>query len=113
MKTIFSKSVVLSAICIILVCFCSCVNPTIEKKKLSSPRNVLYQGDGLITWESNENATGYTVMINDETFYSKDNFYLFKEDTSVKYVIFVKCVGDGKYYSDSDYSKGIEVKASK
>ena len=109
MKTIFSKSVVLSVICITLFYCCACVNPTIEKTKLSSPRNVLYQGDGLITWESNENATGYTVMINEETFYSKDNFYLFEAKTSVKYVIFVKCVGDGKYYSDSDYSKGIEV----
>ncbi len=109
MKTIFSKLVVLSVICITLFCCCACSNPTIEKSKLSSPNNVLYEGGGLITWESNENATGYTVMINGETFYTKDNFYLFEAKSSVKYVIFVKCVGDDKYYSDSDYSKGIEV----
>lgn len=108
MKPIFKKLIILCVFCFVLVYFCACVNPTIEKSKLSSPKNIMYEGGGLITWDKNENAAGYTLLINEVKYYTKENFYLFDAKPSVKYVVFVKCDGDGEYYSDSDFSQGIE-----
>lgn len=77
---------------------------------LDIPTN-LDQDDRYIVWDSVPNASSYSMIFGDETI-TNINTNLYEIPSSCKpgdYEVSVKAVGDGKFYSDSEFCDSITV----
>ena len=77
-------------------------NPATPKPRLSAP--VLSVDGTTVSWNAVENASGYSVQVNNEA-WSKpqtETSYILDRSTAGNYTVRVKALGDDKHYRDSD-----------
>lgn len=72
-------------------------NGNTEVKKLDKPDNLVF--DGVLSWDSVENALSYEISINGELDEVTDNFYVF--DSEGTYDVFIIAKAPGYLSSDS------------
>ncbi len=85
---------------------------TYEPTKLSTPTG-LKQDGGTVVWDSVENASYYSVMIDDAE-YSKILFNRYTLPSEFgKFTVKVKAVGNGVRFSDSEWSESIVYEKAK
>ena len=72
-------------------------NGNTEVKKLDKPDNLVF--DGVLSWDSVENALSYEIGINGELNEVTDNFYVF--DSEGTYDVFIIAKAPGYLNSDS------------
>ena len=100
-------------IAVLLLCVWACLLTVAckkdEKEVLATPQNLKIENEYL-TWDEVENATGYTVDINNELYETEENSLdIFLLTTEVKtYEMKVVSMGDGEDTIDSDWSETIE-----
>ncbi len=97
----------IATVAVAVVCcsvFVACDNPT---ETLSTPTAVVLT-ERVLTWDSVANASGYTVKVGDEEIIVDDNSYELNIEESGRYEIKVKANGDGKSFTDSDWSESLE-----
>ena len=79
------------------------------KQTLSAPKNVAFDSENyLLTWDSVENASSYTVCYNDETIQiekEKTNYAVLL--SSAQNTFKIKANGDGVQYTDSAWSQTV------
>ena len=109
MKKFFTLLCIISAFIfsLILVAFSGCNKPAEQSpphpEKLEAPKNLKAERK-IVTWDTVENATGYTVVFeNTEYKVNECKFDVSFYDIPGTYTIEVMALGDGKSYYDSDY----------
>ncbi len=104
-KRLLSALIIIS---ILLLSLSSCVIPG-AAKKLDTPTIVLSEGGGIASWEPDLRASKYEVILNEiQSFVTIATTEVQLEDGDT---IKIRAIGDGKYYSDSDWSNSVTYSA--
>lgn len=94
-------------VCIVVATVFGCINPKVGKEKLPPPRNLTFDGYFVVSWDEVDNASGYMFFINGEIHFTKETFYLCDLSSPGECCVKVKSLGDGAYYTDSEFTKTI------
>lgn len=85
---------IISILCLFTLASCKEKKPSVTP--LDTPINVKINEVGLITWDSVENASGYLVMINNQSFFATTNSYQVA-DLSSEFTYSVAALGNASY----------------
>jgi len=98
-----------------IITFCLIFFVFLNKNKLKAPTNLKIDTETLeLTWDSNEYADGFVVLINEKQYDCRRNSFSGLEDLEAgNYTITVKAIGDQIDYKDSDWSQVKSFKKNK
>lgn len=107
-RTLTLIAVILLAI-LCMAAVVACGNDS-SPKKLPTPEWPQRDGSN-VTWNNNPQYTDFIVSVDGIEHKTSENFYDIKSDISTgnTFEVKVKALGDGKHYTDSDWSKSLTI----